>query len=110
MGDVLDKQSNNKQLRYCVAFSGWELWFPSPRYSREHSNFDDAEREAKRLLDVFPKYRKSHPELEVCYPEDLPNQSAKVFVYPNPFDLVCAENPHLLRKVSIIGKTVVEAP
>ena len=77
-----------KAVRYRVGFMGWGTGLPFPHYRDEHSTYDKAVAEAKRVLTILPRFREENAELEHLLPVTFPEEPDKAIVYPNPFDFV----------------------
>ena len=57
-------------------------------YQSEHSTYDKAVTEAKRVLAILPQFREENAEMEQWLPVKFPKEPDKAIVYPDPFDLV----------------------
>jgi len=77
-----------EMVRYRVGFIGWSLGLPFPDYQSEHSTYDRAVAEAKRVLGILPQFREENAEMEQWLPVKFPKEPDKAIVYPAPFDLV----------------------
>ena len=70
-----------------LGFMGWGLGSTVPRLSgSEHSTYDRAVNEAKRVLAVLPQFREENAEMEQWLPVKFPKEPDKAIVYPDPFD------------------------
>ncbi len=86
--DAEMKRLANEVVRYRVGFMGWGLGLPFPDYQSEHSTYDKAVAEAKRVLAILPQFREDNREIEHWLPVKFPKEPDKAIVYPDPFDLV----------------------
>ena len=73
-------------VRYRVGFMGWGHGLPFPDYQPEHSTYDRAVAEARRVLAVLPRFREQNAEMEHWLPIDFPEQPDRAIVYPDPLD------------------------
>ena len=78
----------SETVRYRVGFMGWGLGLPFPVYQPEHSTYDKAVAEAKRVLAVLPRFREENAEMEHWLPVKFPKKPDKAIIYPDPFDFV----------------------
>ena len=83
------KQLASDMVRYRVGFMGWGLGLPFPDYQDEHSTYDGAVTEAKRVLAILPQFRDENVAVEQWLPVKFPKGPDKAIVYPDPFD--CAK-------------------
>ena len=83
------KQLASDVVRYRVGFMGWGLGLPFPDYQDEHSTYDGAVTEAKRVLAILPQFRDENAAVEQWLPVKFPKESDEAIVYPDPFD--CAK-------------------
>ena len=83
------KQLAGDMVRYRVGFMGWGLGLPFPDYQDEHSTYDGAVAEAKRVLAILPQFRDENEAVEQWLPVKFPKEPDKAIVYPDPFD--CAK-------------------
>ena len=88
--DAEMRQLAKEVVRYRVGFMGWGLGLPFPDYQSEHSTYDKAVSEAKRVLAILPQFREENAEIEQWLPVKFPKEPDKAIVYPDPFDLVQA--------------------
>ena len=86
MSDADMKRLAGETVRYRVGFMGWGLGLPFPDYQQEHSTYDRAVAEAKRVLAVLPRFREENSEMERWLPVSFPARPDKAIVYPDPFD------------------------
>lgn len=86
LSDAEMKQLASDVVRYRVGFMGWGLGLPFPNYQDEHSTYDGAVTEAKRVLAVLPQFREENAEMERWLPVKFPKEPDKAIVYPDPFD------------------------
>lgn len=77
-----------EMVHYRVGFMGWGLGLPFPHYQPEHSSYDRAVAEAKRVLEILPQFREDNADMEQWLPVKFPEEPDKAIVYPDPFDLV----------------------
>ena len=82
------KRLGKEVVRYRVGFMGWGTGLPFPDYRDEHSTYDKAVAEAKRVLTILPRFREENARLEDLLPVTFPAEPDKAIVYPNPFDLL----------------------
>ena len=59
-----------------------------PDYQDEHSTYDRAVAEARRVLAILPQFREENAEMEQWLPVRFPTGPDKAIVYPDPFDFV----------------------
>ena len=88
LSDAEMRQLAREGVRYRVGFMGWGLGLPFPGYQSEHSTYDKAVAEAKRVLAILPQFREENAEMEQWLPVRFPTGPDKAIVYPDPFDLV----------------------
>ena len=86
LSDAEMKQLASDVVRYRVGFMGWGLGLPFPDYQDEHSTYDGAVTEAKRVLAVLPQFREKNAEMDQWLPVKFPKGPDKAIVYPDPFD------------------------
>ena len=89
LSDAEMKQLASDMVRYRVGFMGWGLGLPFPDYLDEHSTYDGAVAEAKRVLAILPQFRDENEAVEQWLPVKFPKEPDKAIVYPDPFD--CAK-------------------
>ena len=87
LSDAEMKQLASDMVRYRVGFMGWGLGLPFPDYQSEHSTYEKAVDEAKRVLAVLPQFREENAEMEQWLPVKFPKEPDKAIVYPAPFGL-----------------------
>ena len=88
LSDAEMKRLAKEMVRYRVGFMGWGLGLPFPDYQSEHSTYDGAVSEAKRVLAVLPQFREANAGMEQWLPVQFPKEPDKAIVYPDPFDFV----------------------
>ena len=88
LSDAEMKQLASDVVRYRVGFMGWGLGLPFPDYEPEHSTYDKAVAEAKRVLAILSQFREENAEMEQWLPVKFPKEPDKAIVYPDPFDFV----------------------
>lgn len=86
LSDVEMRRLAGETVRYRVGFMGWGLGLPFPDYQSEHSTYDKAVAEARRVLAVLPRFREKNAEMEHWLPVSFPEEPDKAIVYPDPFD------------------------
>ena len=86
LSDAEMKQPVSDVVRYRVGFMGWGLGLPFPAYQDEHSTYDGAVTEAKRVLAILPQFRNENAAVEQWLPVRFPKELDKAIVYPDPFD------------------------
>ncbi len=86
LSDAEMRQLAKDVVRYRVGFEGWGSGLPFPEYQSEHSTYDRAVAEAKRVLAILPRFREENARMEQWFSMKFPEQPDKAFVYPNPFD------------------------
>ena len=59
---------------------------PFPDYQLEHSTYDGAVAEAKRVLAVLPRFREENAQMEDWLTVSFPEEPDRAIVYPDPFD------------------------
>ena len=87
LSDAEMRQLASDIVRYRVGFMGWGMGLPFPNYQSEHSRYDRAVTEAKRVLAILPQFREQNAEMEQWLPVKFPKEPDKAIVYPDPFDL-----------------------
>ena len=88
LSDAEMKRLASDVVRYRVGFMGWGLGLPFPHYEPEHSTYDKAVAEAKRVLAILSQFREENAEMEQWLPVKFPKEPDKAIVYPDPFDFV----------------------
>ena len=88
LSDAEMKQLASDMVRHRVGFMGWGMGLPFPNYRSEHSRYDRAVTEAKRVLAILPQFREQNAEMEQWLPVKFPKEPDKAIVYPDPFDFV----------------------
>ena len=86
LSDAEMKQLASDVVRYRVGFMGWGLGLPFPDYQDEHSTYDGAVTEAKRVLAILTQFRDENAAVEQWLPVKFPKEPDKAIVYPDPFD------------------------
>ena len=94
------RQLASETVRYRVGFMGWGLGLPFPDYQPEHSTYDGAVAEAKRVLAVLPRFREENARMENWLAVSFPEEPDRAIVYPNPFD--CAQFGMDLEQTSVV--------
>ena len=88
LSDADMRRLASETVRYRVGFMGWGLGLPFPDYQSEHSTYDKAVAEAKRVLAILPQFREKNAEMEQWLPVKFPKKPDKAIIYPDPFDFV----------------------
>ena len=88
LSDAEMKQLAKGAVRYRVGFMGWGLGLTFPDYQSEHSTYDRAVVEARRVLAILPRFRVENAEVEQWLPVRFPKEPDRAIVYPDPFDSV----------------------
>ena len=88
LSDAEMKQLAREGVRYRVGFMDWGLGLPFPSYQAEHSTYDKAVAEAKRVLAILPQFREENAEMEHWLLVRFPTGPDKAIIYPEPFDFV----------------------
>ena len=88
LSDSEMRQLAKDVVRYRVGFMGWGLGLPFPDYEPEHSTYDKAVAEAKRVLAILSQFREENAEMEQWLPVKFPKEPDKAIVYPDPFDFL----------------------
>ena len=86
LSDAEMRRLAKEVVRYRVGFVGWGLGLPFPDYQDEHSTYDKAVAEAKRVLAILPQFREENTEMEQWLSVRFPTGPDKAIVYPDPFD------------------------
>ena len=88
LSDAEMRQLAKEVVRYRVGFMGWAMGLPFLDYQSEHSRYERAVTEAKRVLAILPQFREQNAEMEQWLPVKFPKEPDKAIVYPDPFDFV----------------------
>ena len=88
LSDADMKRLASETVRYRVGFVGWGLGLPFPNYRSEHSTYDKAVAEAKRVLAILPRFREENAQIEQWLPVVFPAEPDRAIIYPDPFDFV----------------------
>ena len=84
MSDADMKRLAGETVRYRVGFMGWGLGLPFPDYQQEHSTYDRAVAEAKKVLAVLPRFREENSEMERWLPVSFPSAPRQGHCLPRP--------------------------
>ena len=106
LSDADMRRLASETVRYRVGFMGWGLGLPCPDYQPEHSTYDEAVAEAKRVLAVLPRFREENTQMENWLAVRFPKEPDKAVVYPDPFD--CARFGMDLEQASVVVMDGVE--
>lgn len=100
LSDAGMRRLASETVRYRVGFMGWGLGLPFPDHQSEHSTYDEAVAEAKRVLAVLPRFREENTQMEDWLAVSFPEEPDKAIVYPDPFD--CARCGMDLEHTSVV--------
>lgn len=85
MTDAEMKSLAGEVVRYRVGFPGWAVGMPFPDHQPEHSTYDSAVTEARRVLAALPRFREENAAMG-RWLLNHPEGPDRAIVYPDPID------------------------